>query len=94
MLSPLLGTVAYTPVPVDVSLVRELDLPVADAPVIIGNSVTCNLDFAFVSIIILVIVTVIVVFSASARCEKQQTWSKETSDVFRKSVAVLKQILY
>jgi len=32
--------------------------------------------------------------AASVRCEKQQTWSKETSDVIRKCVAVLKQILY
>jgi len=81
-------------VPVDVSLVPELDLPVADAPVIIGNSVACNLGFAFISIIILIIVTVVTDFSASARCKKQQTWSKETSEVFRKSVAVFKQILY
>jgi hypothetical protein len=81
-------------VPVDVSLVPELDLPVADAPVIARNSVACILDFAFISIIILIIVTVVTDFSASARCEKQQAWSKETSDVFRKSVAVLKQILH
>jgi len=66
----------------------------AAAPVIIGNSVACNLGFAFISVIILIIVTVIIDFSASARCEKQQTWSKETSGVFRKSVAVLKQIVY
>jgi len=33
------GTVAYTPVPVEVSLVPELDLPVADTLVIIVNSV-------------------------------------------------------
>jgi len=77
-------------VSIDVSLVPEIDLPVADAPVIIGNSVACNLDIAF----IIIIVAVIIDFAASARCEKQQTWSKETSDVIRKSVAVLRQILY
>jgi hypothetical protein len=49
-------------VPVGVSLVPELDLPVAEAPVITGNSVACNLDFAFISIIILIIVTVIIDF--------------------------------
>jgi len=54
-------------VSVDVSLVPELDLPVADVPVIIGNSVACNLDIAF---IIIIIVAVIIDFAASARCEK------------------------
>jgi len=77
-------------VSVDVSVVPELDLPVAHAPVIIGNYVACNLDITFIIIIIVIIVAVIIDFAASARCEKQQTWCKETSDVNRKSVAVLR----
>jgi hypothetical protein len=40
-------------VPVDFSLVTELGLPVADAPVIIGHSVACNLDFALVLLFLL-----------------------------------------
>jgi len=48
-------------VPIDVSLVPELDLPVADAPVIIGNSIACNLDFSFTIIIIIIIIIFIIV---------------------------------
>ena len=39
----------------------KVDLPVADAPVIIGNSVAYNLDVAFISIIILIIIVVVII---------------------------------